>query len=141
MSIWKKGVTVDLINQSGQMTLVDHLNIKIVELGEDYLKATMPVDKRTVQPMRILHGGASVALAETIGSIASVILKTDSKNKGAVGISINANHVKSAHEGEMVYGIATPISIGRSIHVWGIKIYNSKDELCCISRLTTKVLK
>lgn len=141
MSIWKEGVTAERINELSKTTMVDHLDIKIVEVGEDYLKATMPVDKRTVQPMRLLHGGASVALAETIGSIASVIIKTKTENKGAVGISINANHVKSAHEGEYVYGIATPISIGRSIHVWDIKIYNPKDELCCISRLTTKVLK
>lgn len=141
MRIWNPEATIDSINQLCTDTMVDHLGIEITQLGDDFIKATMPVDHRTVQPMRLLHGGASVALAETIGSIASVLVIDQETTSGAVGITINANHIKSVAEKSMVTGIVKPISLGKSIHVWEISIFDSKEDLCCICRLTTKVLK
>lgn len=140
MSIWIEGVTLDALNEGGKDTMGDHLGMKFTEIGDDYLKATMPVTGKSVQPMRILHGGASVAFAETLGSVASVITSSKANKNGAVGVEINANHLKAVKEGDIVTGIVTPIRVGRKIHVWDIKIYNSQDKLCCVSRLTTMVL-
>ncbi len=98
----------------------------------------MPVDNRTVQPFRILHGGASVALAETLGSIAAQ-MNIDQQNLVAVGLDINANHIRSVRNG-FVYGETTPVHIGRSTHVWEIKITNEDDKLVCISRLTVSII-
>ena len=120
--------------------MVDHLEMQFTEIGEDFLKAEMPVTAKSVQPMRILHGGASVAFAETLGSVASVISSVKASQNGAVGIEINANHLKAVKEGDTITGIVTPIRIGNSIQVWDIKIYNSQNKLCCISRLTTMIL-
>ena len=100
----------------------------------------MPVGPKTVQPMRLLHGGASVVLAETLGSIASWLACDPSEINGAVGIEINANHIKSAKEGDIVTGIVKPIKVGKTIHVWEINIYDSSEQLCCVSRLTTMIL-
>ncbi|MEL6276006.1 MAG: hotdog fold thioesterase, partial [Bacteroidota bacterium] len=105
-----------------------------------YLVAEMPVDHRTVQPMRLLHGGASVALAETLGSVASLLCVEDITKKAPVGIEINANHLRSVREGGKVTGTARPIRIGRSIHVWQIDIKDERDRLVCTSRLTTMVV-
>ena len=126
------------INQSVQNTMTSTIGIEITDLGEDYLCGKMPVDERTVQPFGLLHGGASVALAETLGSIGGGI-KVYSKNESVVGIEINANHLKSVRTG-WVYGKAVPIKLGKKIQVWEIKITNEQDELICISRLTLAVV-
>lgn len=141
MSIWIDGVTIEGLNASGQNTMGEHLEMKFTEIGEDFLKAEMPVTAKSVQPMRILHGGASVAFAETLGSVASVISSVKASKNGAVGVEINANHLKAVYEGDTITGIVSPIRVGKSIQVWDIKIYNSNKKLCCISRLTTMVLE
>jgi 1,4-dihydroxy-2-naphthoyl-CoA hydrolase len=138
--MWIDGVTVEGLNEIGKNTMGEHLGMKFTEIGEDFLKAEMPVTANSVQPMRILHGGASVAFAETLGSVASVISSQKARKNGAVGIEINANHLKAVHEGDTITGIVSPIRVGKTIHVWDIKIYNSKNKLSCISRLTTMVL-
>ncbi len=118
--------------------MVDHLGIEFLEVSPKLIKAKMPVDNRTVQPFRILHGGASVALAETLGSIAAQ-MNIDQENFMAVGLDINANHIRSVREG-FVYGVTKPIHIGRSTHVWEINITNEEDKLVCVSRLTISVI-
>ena len=127
------------INDSIQNTMTSTIGIEITDIGDDFICGKMPVDERTVQPFGLLHGGASAALAETLGSIAGGI-KVYSNNETVVGIEINANHVKSAREG-WVYGKATPIRIGKKIQVWDIRITNESDELVCVSRLTLAVVK
>ncbi len=123
----------------GKDTLGEHLGMQFIEVGDDYLKATMPVDKRTHQPYGLLHGGASVALAETIGSVASALIINPEKMM-CVGLEINANHVRGVSEG-LVTGIATPLHLGGSTHVWDIKIYDNQERLVCVSRLTVALLK
>jgi 1,4-dihydroxy-2-naphthoyl-CoA hydrolase len=115
------------------------LGIRITELGENFIKATMPVDKRTHQAYGILHGGASAALAETLGSIGSVII-VDPEQYICVGVEINANHIRSVRDG-FVTGTAVPLHIGASSHVWEIKIVDKNDKLVCVSRLTVFVKK
>jgi len=137
--IWKTTPTIEAINSMSTNTLVDHLGIKFTEIGEDYLCATMPVDARTVQPYRLLHGGASVVLAETLGSIASTLI-IDLQAKMGVGLEINANHLKSTPEGDIVTGKVTPIRVGRTIHVWNIEISNSAGQLVCVSRITMAII-
>ncbi|OIR22332.1 MAG: hypothetical protein BET99_04665 [Marine Group III euryarchaeote CG-Epi2] len=136
MSIWFKEYNVDDIVTEN--TMVEHLGIKITELGEDYIVGTMPVDNRTKQPFGILHGGASVALAETLASYGGY-LTIDSEKYHVVGVEINANHLKMAKEGN-VTGKCTPIKRGRSTQVWQTEIKNDKGELICISRITLMVL-
>jgi len=136
--IWKRKIDLDVINEFRKNTLVDTLGIEVTEFGDDYLCARMPVDHRTHQPMGILHGGASVSLAETVGSIAATMAVDE--NHYCVGLEINANHLKSARDG-YVHATATPIHIGRSTQVWDIKIVNDKEQLVCVSRLTMAVLK
>lgn len=118
--------------------MISHLGIEYTGCGSDYVSGKMPVDQRTMQPMNILHGGASVVLAETLGSVASNLC-IDTDNYFAAGQSINANHIKSAHGG-YVHGIAKAIHIGRTSHIWEIKISNEANELVCISRLTVSIL-
>lgn len=118
--------------------MVGHLGIEFTKIGEDFLEATMPVDQRTTQPFGLLHGGASVTLAETMGSLASTLL-VDSNKQNCVGLEINANHIKSAKSG-LVVGMVKPIHIGKKTHVWEIKITNESNELVCISRLTIAVI-
>lgn len=139
MSIWKRDYTVGDLNTGSSNTLASHLGIKITERGEDYLKGTMPVGPNTHQPQGILHGGASVALAETLGSVAgNLACDADSY---CVGLEINANHLSGMSEGNVV-GIAKPIHIGRSTHVWEIRMHNEANEKpVCISRITLAVLK
>ncbi|WP_027003907.1 PaaI family thioesterase [Hugenholtzia roseola] len=132
--------TPDLLNKVGQNTMVSHLGIEIVELGEDYIVGKMPVDARTVQPMRILHGGASVVLAETLGSLGAQ-LKVDLERFACVGLDINANHLRGVGEGNWVYGKATPIHVGRTTQVWEIRITDEQQNLICISRLTMAVVE
>jgi 1,4-dihydroxy-2-naphthoyl-CoA hydrolase len=138
--IWfDKQLTVEKLMPIGHGTMGDHLGIQWTEVGEDYLKAKMPVDQRTKQPYGLLHGGASCALAETIGSVASAML-VDHSEFYCVGLEINANHVRGAREG-FVTGIAKPLHMGSTTHVWDIKIYDEKDQLVCVSRLTMAILK
>lgn len=120
-------------------TMNEYVGIELTELGEDWLKATMPVDHRTKQAYGILHGGASATLAETIGSFASAMV-VDPEKYFVVGLEINANHIRSARKG-FVTGIAKPIHIGGMTHVWDIRITDGDGKLTCISRLTVAVLK
>lgn len=130
--------TVDKITEFSRNCLVEHLGIEFLEVGTDYITAKMPVDQRTKQPLGLLHGGASVALAETLGSIGATAL-VDVERQYCVGLEINANHIKSAREG-FVYGRATPLHIGRKTQVWEIKIKNEDEELVCVSRITMAVI-
>jgi 1,4-dihydroxy-2-naphthoyl-CoA hydrolase len=138
MSIWfKKDIDVEKLNQFSVNTMNELLGIKITEIGENYLKGTMPVDKRTHQAYGILHGGASAALAETLGSVGSVIV-VDPEKYICVGVEINANHIRSVRDG-IVTGTALPLHLGASSHVWEIKITDKNDKLVCVSRLTVFV--
>ena len=136
--MWKSDYSIDQVNSMSKNTILDVLGIEITEKGDDFLVGKMPVDSRTVQPMRILHGGANVVLAETLGSIASLMI-INPEEEISVGVDINANHIRSVKSG-WVTGIAKPINIGRKIHVWEIKITDEEDRLTCISRLTVSVL-
>jgi 1,4-dihydroxy-2-naphthoyl-CoA hydrolase len=139
MSIWfKKDLRLEDFSMWGKNTMSETLGMKFTEIGDNYLKISMPVDERTKQPYGLLHGGASVALAETAGSVASALV-VDHTKMMCVGIEINANHVRSATEG-IVVGTCTPVHIGASTHVWEIKIHNEKEKLICVSRLTVAVL-
>lgn len=138
--IWKIKPSLEILQQIGVNTLSDNLGIEFVEFGANYLTAKMPVDHRTVQPFRILHGGASVALAETLGSVASVLTIEQGAKKQVVGVEINANHLSSAREGSFVLGTVKPIRIGRSIQVWNIEITDESGKLICVSRLTCAVV-
>ena len=140
MSIWfKKDLSIADFALLGKDTMGDYIGIEWAELGEDFLSARMPVDHRTRQPYGLLHGGASVALAETLGSVAAAMV-IDSNKFYCVGLEINANHVRSAREG-YVTGIAKPIHMGASTHVWDIKIYDEREKLVCVSRITVAILK
>ena len=138
MSIWKQDVSVDTINTWSKNTLMEALGIRITERGEDFLRGTMPVDARTHQPYGLLHGGASVALAETLGSTAAM-LTLDPEQELTVGLDINANHVRGVRSGT-VTGTARPLHIGRTTQVWEIRIENEGGSLVCISRLTMAVV-
>ena len=126
------------INDSIQNTMTSTIGIEITDIGDDFICGKMPVDERTTQPFGLLHGGASAALAETLGSIGGGI-KVYSNNETVVGIEINANHLKSVRDG-WVYGKATPIRIGKKIQVWNIEITNEDDDLICVSRLTLALI-
>jgi 1,4-dihydroxy-2-naphthoyl-CoA hydrolase len=139
MAIWYRPYTLEEVQQRGVGTMVEHLGITITEVGDDFLRGKMPVDHRTVQPMHILHGGASVALAETLGSIAANLV-VDSEKKYCVGLDINANHLRAAKNG-FVVGTAKPLHIGSSTQVWSIEIVGENNRLVCISRLTMAVLE
>ncbi len=136
MSIWFQNYTIKDIKTKG--TMVEHLGIKVIELGEDYVVGTMPVDNRTKQPFGILHGGASVALAETLASYGGY-LTIDSEKYYVVGVEINANHLKVAKSG-IVTGKCSPIKRGRSTQVWQTEITNESGDLICVSRITLMVL-
>ena len=138
MTIWLKPVSVDDLNQYQQQTLVTHLGIRYTEIGADYLKATMPVDARTKQPAGILHGGASAALAETLGSTGANLVVDRSKTL-CVGLELNCNHVRAMRAGQ-VTGTARPLHIGRTTQVWEIRITDDQDRLVCVSRITMAVL-
>ena len=138
--IWfDKELSIEKMKPLGPGTMGGHLGIQWTEVGENYLKAKMPVDHRTVQRYGLLHGGASCALAETISSVASAMV-TDHSKFYCVGLEINANHVRSAKEG-FVTGVAIPLHLGSTTHVWDIKIYDEKQKLICVSRLTVAILK
>jgi 1,4-dihydroxy-2-naphthoyl-CoA hydrolase len=136
--MFPKEVTLQRLNAINENTLAGHIGIEFTEIGSDYLIARMPVDERTVQPYKILHGGASVVLSETLGSQAAAVL-LDLDKQYPVGLEINANHIKSISSG-YVYGRVTPIHIGRSTHVWETRITDEKNSLICISKLTVAIL-
>jgi 1,4-dihydroxy-2-naphthoyl-CoA hydrolase len=140
MSIWyDPAITAEQINPIGKGNMAEWLGIEITEVGDDYLKATMPVDDRTRQPYGLLHGGASVVLAETLGSVGAAYV-VDRNKYDCVGLEINANHLRGVREG-IVTGIARPIHIGKTTQVWDIRIHDSRDKIICISRITVAVLK
>ncbi|MFL5763859.1 MAG: hotdog fold thioesterase [Bacteroidia bacterium] len=139
MSIWFRPYTLKDIGWMLTENMCEAIGIEITEIGPDSVKGKMPVDRRTVQPMKILHGGASVALAETLGSVASNLIVDNSKY-ACVGLDINANHLRPASSGH-VYGEAKPIHIGKKTHVWSIEIKNEEGKLVCISRLTMAVVQ
>ncbi len=138
MSIWHNTPSLTQINALNEGTLGEYMNITFTEMGDDFIKASMPVDNRTRQPFGLLHGGASVALAETLGSVASWCCINRELFMG-VGIEINANHIKAVMSG-IVTGVCTPINVSGKYHVWDIKIYNEQNELCCVSRFTCTVV-
>ena len=139
MRIWyNKELTIDDFRSLGKDTMSEYIGIEWAELGNDFLKAKMPVDHRTKQPYGLLHGGASCVLSETIGSIASAMVVDHSKFV-CVGLEINANHVRSARQG-FVTGVATALHLGANTHVWDIKIYDELEKLVCVSRLTVAII-
>ena len=138
MSIWKQTADLERINAWNAGSLVEHLGMRVTEVGDDYLRGTMPVDARTKQPFGLLHGGASVALAESLGSLAGTMC-IDATQEMAVGLDINANHVRAVTEG-VVTGTARPLHLGRSTQVWEIRIEDERGKLVCISRLTLAVV-
>jgi 1,4-dihydroxy-2-naphthoyl-CoA hydrolase len=138
MSLWYSFPTPEQLNDSQRKTLSPHLGIEFTEVGEDFLAARMPVDERTIQPFGLLHGGASVALAETLGSVAAS-LTIDLSQKMPVGMEINANHIRPVTSGWVV-GIVKPIHIGGSTQVWEIRITTEAGKLVCISRITLAVI-
>jgi 1,4-dihydroxy-2-naphthoyl-CoA hydrolase len=138
--IWITPLSLDEINKRMRNTLSDHLGIEFIEVGDDHLTASMPVDPRTCQPMGILHGGASCALAETVGSAAANYC-VDQSQKVCVGLDINANHLRPVRSGSWVRAVAKPLHLGRSTQVWEIKIYNQSKQLVSVSRLTMAIVQ
>lgn len=140
MSIWfKKDLSLEDIKPLTPNTMGKHLGMEWVTIGDTFMQMRMPVDKRTKQPYGLLHGGASCALAETIGSVASYFV-IDNEKFICVGLEINANHIRSATKG-FVTATCMPLHIGASTHVWDIKIMDERDKLICVSRLTVAILK
>jgi 1,4-dihydroxy-2-naphthoyl-CoA hydrolase len=139
LSIWKSLQTLDELNAARENTLIHHLDIVFSEIGDDFIRATMPVDERTRQPYGLLHGGASVVLAETLGSMGANMCVDRSKYL-CVGQEINANHVRSVRRG-VVTGTARPVHLGGRTQVWSIDIVNETEELVCISRLTIAIVR
>ena len=139
MPIWyNKELSVDDLRPLGKDTMGEYIGIEWTEVGDNYIKAKMPVDRRTHQPYGLLHGGASCVLAETIGSVAAAMV-VDHAKFVCVGMEINANHVRSVREG-YVTGIATPLHVGANTHVWDIRIFDEVEKLVCVSRLTVAVI-
>ena len=134
-----KDITLNEVNSFSKNTLLSHLNIELTNIGNNYLEAKMPVNHKTIQPMGILHGGATVALAESIGSVGSNML-IDIKSEYAVGLSINANHVGSATN-NYVIGKGTIIQKGRSTHVWNLEVTDNNEKLITRCRLTISFVK
>ncbi|HWK52789.1 MAG TPA: hotdog fold thioesterase [Hyphomicrobiales bacterium] len=138
MSIWKRHITPTQANALLQGTMCEHVGMVITEIGDEHLTGTLPVDERTCQHMGIIHGGASVVLAETLGSLASTLCCDDSHY--VVGLDINANHIRAGRP-PLVTGVARPLHIGSTTMVWEIHITDTEDRLVCVSRLTCAVLQ
>jgi len=136
MSLWKREATLEALNQMSAGCLVGHLGIVFTRLAPDHLEATLPVDNRTTQPFGLLHGGASVVLAETLGSVAGYLC-TEGEQQ-VVGLEVNANHLRGVRRGR-VRGVCRALHCGRNHQVWQIDIYDEADRLCCTARLTTAV--
>jgi 1,4-dihydroxy-2-naphthoyl-CoA hydrolase len=139
MTIWKSSMTLEQLNSYRESTLAGQLGIEFTEIGADYLRGTMPVDPRTHQPYGLLHGGASVALAETLGSMGASLC-VDMAQFQCVGQEINANHLRPVRSGA-VTGTARPVHLGGRSHVWSIEIANQPGRLICISRLTVAIVR
>ncbi|HSW93976.1 MAG TPA: hotdog fold thioesterase [Gammaproteobacteria bacterium] len=139
MKIWQVEMSLPLLEARSKNTLIDHCGIEFTEIGDDFLKARMPVDPRTRQPLGIMHGGASCVLAETVGSTAANCC-VDLNHFYCVGLEINTNHIRSIREG-FVYGTAKPYHLGKSTQVWSIEITNEKKQLISVNRLTMMVLE
>lgn len=135
--IWRREVTLTALNAMGQGNMVGHLGIHFTHISDETLEATMPVDERTRQPFGLLHGGASVVLAETLGSVAGYLCCEGDQR--VVGVEVNANHLRSARQG-VVRGVCRALHLGRRQQVWQIDIYNEQQQLCCTSRLTAAVI-
>jgi 1,4-dihydroxy-2-naphthoyl-CoA hydrolase len=135
--IWKKNRDLARLNALSENTLIAHLGIEYTQVGDDFLQATMPVDNRTRQPHGLLHGGASVALAETLGSVAANLAVAE--DKVCVGLEINASHLRSVKSG-LVTGVVKAVRIGLTAQVWQIDICNERQQLICTSRLTVAVI-
>jgi 1,4-dihydroxy-2-naphthoyl-CoA hydrolase len=138
MPIWKKPVSVEILAASHVATAASHLGLEFLEVGDDFLRGRVPVDTRTKQPFGLLHGGVSVLLAETLGSCGAAY--SCPAGQRVVGLDINANHLRGATQG-WVTGIARPVHIGRSTHVWQIDMRNDAGDLTCVSRITMAVLQ
>lgn len=136
MAIWKKTFTLNQLNEMSKNCAIEHLGIEVSAVGENWIEATMPVDHRTTQPFGLLHGGVSVALAETIGSLAGFLCIEE--DQVALGLDINANHLRPVKKG-FVTAKATPIALSQNTHVWQIDIRDEQDKLCCVSRLTLSI--
>mgnify|MGYP000862725375 CR=1 FL=1 len=136
MAIWKKAFTLKQLNEMGKHYDYIAIGIEISAYGENWIEAKMPVDHRTTQPFGLLHGGVSVALAETIGSLAGFLCIEE--GQAALGLDINANHLRPVKQG-VVIAKAMPISLSKNIHVWQIDIRDEQDKLCCVSRLTLSI--
>lgn len=136
---WKHNTTLEALNAMSKNTMAETLNMRFTELGEDFLKLSMPVNSATHQPYGLLHGGASAALAETVGSVAS-FLCIDPERQVCVGMEINCNHLRGKRDG-VITATARPLHIGATTHVWDIKITDEAEKLVCVSRLTMAVLK
>ncbi|HET7791835.1 MAG TPA: hotdog fold thioesterase [Rhizobacter sp.] len=136
-AIWKQPASVETLKAIHVNTAVAHLGIEFLEVGDDFIRARVPVDQRTHQPMGILHGGISVVLAETLGSCGAAFASPPGHR--AVGLDINANHLRSVSEG-WVTGTAKPFHIGRTTHVWQIEMTNERGQLTCVSRITMAIL-
>ena len=137
MPIWKKPTTLEVLTQTSANTAVSHLGIEFVEVGDDFLRARVPVDERTRQPFGLLHGGVSVVLAETLGSVGAYHASPEGHR--GVGLDINANHLRAATSG-WVTGTARPVHIGRTTQVWQIDMVNDAGEMTCVSRITMAIL-
>ena len=138
MTIWHENITIDYLNQRGKGSMSDFLGIEFIEIGHDYLKATMPVNERNRQPIGILHGGANVVLGETIASTAANAVINISKQY-CVGLEINTNHIRSV-KGGIVTGITKPIHLGRSTQIWHFELFNEANKLTATGRMTAAVL-
>jgi 1,4-dihydroxy-2-naphthoyl-CoA hydrolase len=137
--MFNTSISLDTLNSWGYGNMIDVLGIEFIDVQPDFIKAKMPVDSRTKQPYGLLHGGASVVLAETLGSIAASLAVADPTSQRGVGVEINANHMKSVKEG-FVIGTCTALKIGKTLHVYDIKIHDESGNLVCVSRLTVAIL-
>jgi len=136
--IWFKNISLQELNDWHKNTMQSFLQIEFTEIGDDFLKAKMPVNERTKQPEGLLHGGANVVLAESLGSVASVLCINPSE-KTCVGLEVNANHIRAVRDG-YVHAITRPVHLGRTTQIWEIKIYDDDGKLTCISRMTNAIL-
>lgn len=139
MSIWRQATTIAEIHARAVGTVNGHLGVRVTEIGPDFVRGEMPIDERHVQPFGVVHGGVSVVLAETLGSLAS--LMACEPGFTAVGLEVNANHLRPVQKGDVLRGLCTPVRIGRSVQVWNIELRRGDGQLSCVSRLTTSVIE
>ncbi len=136
--IWKRKATLDMLNQMSEGCMVGHVGIIFTAITDDTIEATLPVDNRTRQPFGLLHGGASVVLSETLGSVAGYLCSEGDER--VVGLEVNANHLRAVHEG-VVRGVCRALHLGRSQQVWQIDIFDERGRMSCSSRLTTAIIR